>query len=46
MEQFIAEILSSVGVPAAISFYVLMRVNATLERLTEAVTKIGAKLGA
>ena len=44
MEQFVVEVLSAVGVPAGISFYVLIRVNATLERLTEAITKIDAKL--
>ncbi len=44
MEQLVVDALSSVGVPAGITFYVLVRVNATLERLTEAITKIDAKL--
>ena len=44
MEQFVVDVLATVGVPAGISFYVLVRVNATLERLTEAIMKIDAKL--
>ena len=36
----LGHILSNVGVPAAICFYTLFRVNHTLENLTDAINKL------
>lgn len=38
-EELIANLLSNVGIPAAICFYVLFRVNQTLKELTAAINK-------
>ena len=38
-EEFIAHILSNVGIPAAICFYTLFGVNKTLKELTAAINK-------
>ena len=39
-ETALTHILSNVGVPAAICFYTLFRVNQTLQKLTEAINKL------
>lgn len=44
MEDFIINILSNVGVPSAIAFYVLIRVNSNLNELSKAVTKLSYTL--
>ena len=36
-EEVIANLLSNVGIPAAICFYVLFRVNQTIKELTAAI---------
>lgn len=36
-EELIAKTLANVGVPAALCFYVLFRVNQSVEKLTDAV---------
>ena len=46
MEELLINAASSIGVPAIIAFYVLFRVNVTMERLTEAILKLDAKLDA
>ena len=38
-EELIVNLLSNVGIPAAICFYVLFRVNQTLKELTAAINK-------
>lgn len=38
-EEFIANLLSNVGIPAAICFYTLFGVNKTLKELTAAINK-------
>lgn len=40
MEDFVVNVLSNVGVPAAIAFYVLVKVNHNLTELTKAVAKL------
>lgn len=42
MEQLIIDAVANVGVPAVIALYVLARVNTTLDKLTDAVTDLGA----
>ena len=42
MEEFIARVISNIGVPAAICFYTLFGVNKTLRELTEAINKLTA----
>ena len=44
-ENVILTAISSVGVPAAISFYLLMRVNETLKELTKVIVRLEARLG-
>lgn len=44
MEDFVLNAVSNVGVPAVLALYVLMRVNFTLDKLTEAILKLDAKL--
>lgn len=44
MEEFLLNAVSNVGVPAVLAFYVLFRVNLTMEKLTEAIIKLDAKL--
>ena len=44
MGEFTLDLLSAVGVPSAIAFFLLLKVNTTLERLTEAILKIDTKL--
>ena len=39
-EEFIANLLSSIGIPAALCFYTLFGVNKTLKELTEAINKL------
>lgn len=39
-ETALSHILSNVGVPAAICFYTLFRVNQTLQNLTDAINKL------
>lgn len=36
-EELIAKMLANVGVPAALCFYVLFKVNQSVEQLTDAV---------
>lgn len=38
-EEFVANLLSNVGIPAAICFYTLFGVNKTLKELTAAINK-------
>ena len=38
-EEFIVNLLSNVGIPAAICFYTLFGVNKTLKELTAAINK-------
>ena len=40
MEEMFLHALSNVGVPAALCFYVLFRVNQTLRDLTDAINKL------
>ena len=40
MEEMFLHALSNVGVPAALAFYVLFRVNQTLRDLTDAINKL------
>ena len=40
MEELFLHALSNVGVPAAICFYTLFRVNQTLRDLTDAINKL------
>lgn len=40
MEEMILNALSSLGFPAAICLYLLMRVNKTLENLTNAINNL------
>ena len=40
MEELILNALSSLGFPAAICLYLLMRVNKTLEQLTTAINNL------
>lgn len=40
MEQIIIEAIDNVGVPALIAFYVLFRVNTSIEALTQAVYEL------
>ena len=42
MEEFIAQIISNIGVPAAICFYTLFGVNKTLKELTDAINRMSA----
>lgn len=42
MEQLLVDAAANIGVPAIIALYVLVRVNATLDKLTDAVTDLGA----
>ena len=39
-EEFIANLLSSIGIPAALCFYTLFGVNKTLKELTDAINKL------
>ena len=43
-EEFIANLLSNVGIPAAICFYTLFGVNKTLKELTAAINKQTAEI--
>lgn len=40
MEDVLLNLISNVGVPTAIAFYVLVRVNHNLEELTKAVNDL------
>lgn len=40
MEEFIAKVVSNIGVPAAICFYTLFGVNKTLKDLTSAINQL------
>ena len=42
VEEFIAQIISNIGVPAAICFYTLFGVNKTLKELTDAINRMSA----
>lgn len=42
IESMLINAVSSVGIPAAISFYLLVRVQSSLDRMTEAVVKLTA----
>lgn len=44
MEDFVINLLSNVGVPSAIAFYVLVKVNHNLNELTKAVAKLSYTL--
>lgn len=44
MEEAIIKALADVGFPAIVCGYVLIRVNQTLERLTEAIVRIDERL--
>lgn len=39
-EELLAKILGNIGVPAAVCFYTLFRVNQTLQNLTDAISKL------
>lgn len=39
-EEVLSHIIGNVGVPAAICFYTLFRVNQTLKELTDAINKL------
>lgn len=41
-EDLITHVLGNVGVPAAVCFYTLFRVNQTLKELTDAINKLTA----
>lgn len=43
MDGQIMEAVSSVGVPAVISFYLLIRIESSLNRLTEAINRLDAR---
>ena len=40
MEDMILKSLPSIGFPAALSVYLLVKMNGTLEKLTEAINKL------
>ena len=42
-ENFLA-IISSLGFPAAVSFYLLVKISGSLENLTRVIVKLDAKL--
>lgn len=44
MDEALANIISSVGVPAAISFYLLIRVSKSLDQLTEVIVRLDTRL--
>lgn len=44
MEEIFATVLSGVGFPAAVSFYLLAKVSASLDELTRAITRLDARL--
>jgi len=46
VEEIIITVLSSVGFPAAVAFYVLHRIGATMDNLTKAITRLEAKIEA
>ena len=39
-EEFLVKLLGNIGVPAAVCFYTLFRVNQTLKDLTDAINKL------
>ena len=39
-EEFIANLLGSIGIPAALCFYTLFGVNKTLKELADAINKL------
>lgn len=39
-EQYLVEVFSNVGFPVVVAFYVLFRVNRTLEHLTDSVNRL------
>lgn len=39
-EEFIANLLGNIGIPAALCFYTLFGVNKTLKELTDAINKL------
>lgn len=44
MDSSIINIISNIGVPSAIAFYVLVKVNHNLEALTKSVDKLTFQL--
>lgn len=44
MDEQLLNAVSNVGIPAAICFYTLVKVNATLAELTRAVTRLEKQL--
>lgn len=44
MEQIILDAISNIGIPTAIAFYVLIRVNQNLEELTAALHELRLQL--
>lgn len=44
MEQLFIDAVGNIGVPAVLAFYVLFRVNVTLEELTKAVNSLSTKM--
>lgn len=44
MEEIWVTVLSSVGFPAAVSFYLLVKVTRSLDELTRAIVKLETRL--
>ena len=44
MEESFIAVLSSLGFPAAVSFYLLVKVTGSLDELTQAIIKLDARL--
>ena len=44
LEESFMAVLSGVGFPAAVSFYLLVKVSNSLDELTEAITRLDTRL--
>lgn len=45
MDEALITVLSSLGFPAAVSFYLLIKVTSSLDKLTRAITRLEVRIG-
>ena len=43
-EDFVLSLISGVGFPAAVSFYLLARVSNSIDKLTRAITRLETRI--
>ena len=44
MEDIVLHVVSNIGVPAGICFYTLIFINKSMQKLTDAINKLGDKV--